>query len=115
MWGTDAIWYGSPQPQIMAMRAFQITTEFQETYGYPALTDDVKANVFGLNAASLFGIDPTATRCAMTMDPLTANIEESVQLRSDGALPSPWAPHGPTTRHQVLSWLASTTTGWTPM
>ncbi|HXP32929.1 MAG TPA: amidohydrolase family protein, partial [Acidimicrobiales bacterium] len=25
MWGTDSIWYGSPQPQIMAMRAFQIT------------------------------------------------------------------------------------------
>ena len=20
LWGTDAIWYGSPQPQIMAMR-----------------------------------------------------------------------------------------------
>ena len=115
MWGTDAIWYGSPQPQIMAMRAFQITAEFQDTFGYPALTDDVKADVFGLNAASLFGIDPTTTRCAMTSDPLTANIEESVQLRSDGALPSPWAPHGPTTRRQVLSWLASTTTGWTPM
>jgi len=95
MWGTDAIWYGSPQPQIMAMRAFQITTEYQDTYGYPALTDDVKANIFGLNAASLFGIDPTAIRCAMTTDPLTANIEESAQLRSDGALPSPWAPHGP--------------------
>jgi len=115
MWGTDAIWYGSPQPQIMAMRAFQITAEFQDTYGYPALTDDVKANVFGLNAASLFGIDPTALRCGVTTDPLTANIEESAQLRSDGALPSPWAPHGPTTRRQVLSWLASTTTSWTPM
>ena len=30
MWGTDSIWYGSPQPQIMAMRAFQITPEYQE-------------------------------------------------------------------------------------
>ncbi len=25
MWGTDAIWYGSPEPQIMAMRTFEIT------------------------------------------------------------------------------------------
>ena len=39
MWGTDAIWYGSPEPQIMAMRAFQITPEFQDVYHYPALTD----------------------------------------------------------------------------
>ena len=114
MWGTDAIWYGSPQPQIMAMRAFQITAEFQDRYGYPALTDEVKAAIFGLNAANLFGIDPTATRCALTTDPLTANIEESAQLRDDGALPSAWTPHGPTTRRQVLSWLASPATHWMP-
>ena len=66
LWGTDSIWYGSPEPQIMAMRTFQITPEFQETYGYPALTADVKAGLFGLNAAKLFGVDPDATRCALT-------------------------------------------------
>ena len=38
MWGTDAIWYGSPEPQIMAMRTFEITPQFQEAYTYPALT-----------------------------------------------------------------------------
>ncbi|MGA3149405.1 MAG: amidohydrolase family protein [Acidimicrobiales bacterium] len=114
MWGTDAIWYGSPEPQIMAMRAFQITSEFQDLYNYPALTDEVKSNIFGLNAASLFGIDPTATRCAMTTDPLAANIDESAELRSDGALPSAWTPHGPTTRRQVLQWLASPATSWQP-
>jgi hypothetical protein len=114
MWGTDAIWYGSPQPQIMAMRAFQITTEYQERYGYPALTDETKAAIFGLNAADLFGIDPTATHCALATDPLQANISEAAQLRSDGALASPWDPHGPTTRRQVLKWLASPTTRWVP-
>ena len=35
LWGTDAIWYGSPQPQIMAFRAFEISPEFQEQFGYP--------------------------------------------------------------------------------
>lgn len=115
MWGTDAIWYGSPQPQIMAMRAFQITAEFQDRYGYPALTDELKGAVFGLNAAKLFGLDPTAIRCGLTTDPLTANIEESVELRSVGALPSAWAPHGPTTRRQVLGWLASPGTRWVPL
>ena len=114
MWGTDAIWYGSPQPQIMALRAFQITAEFQDLYHYPALTNEVKAAIFGLNAAELFGIDPAATRCALVTDPLTANIQETAQLRSDGALPSAWSPHGPTTRRQVLDWLASSTTKWVP-
>jgi uncharacterized protein len=114
LWGTDAIWYGSPQPQIMAMRAFQITPEFQDRYGYPALTDDVKAAIFGLNAATLFGIDPTATRCALTRDPLTASVEESARLRHEGALPSAWTAHGPTSRREVLSWLASPETSWVP-
>jgi predicted TIM-barrel fold metal-dependent hydrolase len=114
MWGTDSIWYGSPQPQIMAMRAFQITPQYQESYGYPALTDDLKAAVFGLNAAQLFGIDASATRCTLATDPLNANISEAASLRSDGALPSPWDPHGPTTRRQVLKWLAASTTHWTP-
>ena len=50
LWGTDAIWYGSPEPQIMAMQAFEITPEFQDTYRYPALTDELKADLFGLNA-----------------------------------------------------------------
>ncbi len=114
LWGTDAIWYGSPQPQIMAMRAFQITSEYQDLYGYPALTDQVKADIFGRNAATLFGVDAAATRCALTTDPLTANIQEAAQLRDDGALPSPWSPHGPTTRRHVLNWLASAGTSWTP-
>jgi len=114
MWGTDAIWYGSPQPQIMAMRAFQITAEFQDLYHYPVLTDEVKAAIFGLNAAQLFGIDPQATRCGLTSDPLTANIDEAAYLRHAGAIPSAWAPHGPTTRRQVLRWLTSPTTNWVP-
>jgi predicted TIM-barrel fold metal-dependent hydrolase len=114
MWGTDAIWFGSPQAQIMAMRAFQITPEFQDLYHYPALSSDLKAAIFGLNAARLFGIDPTATRCAMTADPLSAGIDESADLRHTGALPSPWTPHGPTTRRQVLRWLASPATRWMP-
>ena len=114
MWGTDAIFYGSPQPQIMAMRAFQITVEFQDRYGYPALTDAVKTKIFGLNAARLFGVDPTATRCALSADPLAVRIPEAAQLRGDGALPSAWTPHGPLSRRQVLTWLTSPGAGWAP-
>jgi hypothetical protein len=114
LWGTDAIWYGSPEPQIMAMRAFEITSEFQDRYGYPALTDDVKAGLFGMNAADLFAVDPGATRCGLSADPLSANIQEAAQLREEGALPSAWTPNGPTTRRQILDWLASAATSWVP-
>jgi hypothetical protein len=111
LWGTDAIWYGSPQPQIAAFRAFQVTAAFQERFGYPALTEDVKRGVFGLNAASLFGVDPSAARCGLTSDPLTSS---QPLVRSLAAvLPSPWQTHGPTTRRSVLAWLRSAPT-WQP-
>ena len=63
LWGTDGIWLGSPQPQIMAFRAFQISDEFQERYGYPALTPERKAKVLGLNAARLYGVEPLDSTC----------------------------------------------------
>jgi predicted TIM-barrel fold metal-dependent hydrolase len=62
-WGTDCVLSGSPQSQIAAFRAFSITTQYQEMYGYPALTDAIKAKIFGLNAAKLYHIDTTAARC----------------------------------------------------
>ncbi|MEZ5181410.1 MAG: amidohydrolase family protein [Acidimicrobiales bacterium] len=63
LWGTDSIWYGSPQDQIESFRAFQISEELQERHGYPALTDGIKRKVLGLNAARLHGLDPAAGAC----------------------------------------------------
>jgi predicted TIM-barrel fold metal-dependent hydrolase len=107
LWGTDAIWYGSPQPQIMGFRAFQIAPELQERFGYPALTDELKRKVFGLNAAALFGIDPAAQRCVIDGSALEA-------ARTSGAVPVSWAPRGPTTRREVLTWLRDSRSRWTP-
>jgi hypothetical protein len=112
LWGTDAVWYGSPQPQIAAFRAFEIAPLFQERFGYPALTDGVKRAVFGLNAAALFGVDPAAVRCGLGVDPLTST-EPLVQELAD-LLPSPWQTNGPTTRAEVLAWLSSHTGPWQP-
>ena len=114
LWGTDAIWYGSPQPQIMAFRAFQIAVEYQERYGYPALTEARKRKILGLNAANLFGLDPHATRCALTQDPISAAKAEHAALITSGDLPAPWQPRGPLTRRQTLGWLGSSRTPWTP-
>ncbi len=56
LWGTDSIWYGSPQGQIDAFRAFTISEAFQEQFGYPQLTDETKALILGGNAARLYGV-----------------------------------------------------------
>jgi uncharacterized protein len=63
VWGTDSIWYGSPQDQIQAFRAFQISDEFQEKFGYPALSPKLKAKILGLNSARLYGVKPITTNC----------------------------------------------------
>jgi hypothetical protein len=114
MWGTDGIWYGSPQPQIMAFRAFQIAPEVAAAHGYPMLTPEVKAKVFGLNACRLFGLDPTETRCALSADGLETARAEVRQLVATGALPAAWRPRGPLTRREVIRWLSTSTTPWTP-
>lgn len=63
LWGTDSIWYGSPQDQIAAFRSFEITAAFQEQYGYPALTPAAKQRILAQNAIELFDIAPPAGPC----------------------------------------------------
>jgi hypothetical protein len=64
LWGTDSIWYGSPQDQIAAFRTFEITPAFQEQFGYPALTPEIKRRILGHNAVELLGIDVPPAACA---------------------------------------------------
>jgi predicted TIM-barrel fold metal-dependent hydrolase len=56
-WGTDSLWYGSPQDQIQAFRSFAISETMQEQYGYPPLTERARRRIFGLNAAEVYGLD----------------------------------------------------------
>jgi hypothetical protein len=56
VWGTDSIWYGSPQPLIDAFRAFEIPERMQEEFGYPPLTVETRAKILGVNARSVYGI-----------------------------------------------------------
>ncbi len=65
LWGTDSIWYGSPQDQIQAFRAFEISESLQEQHGYPALTDEVKAKILWRNAARLHDLDPASAPCEL--------------------------------------------------
>ena len=65
LWGTDSIWTGSPQSQIQRMRRLKMPQEFMDKYKYAALTDEVKNQIFGLNAARIYGVDVKAKRNAL--------------------------------------------------
>jgi hypothetical protein len=101
VWGTDCILYGSPQPQIDAFKMFQITPQFQQMYGYPELTPEIKAKIFGLNSAKIFCIDPEARRCAATESTFA-----QVKRRWDAEFGKRrWVfqkPVGPTTRREFF-------------
>lgn len=76
LWGTDSIWNGSPQSQIERLRRLKIKDELIEKHKYAPLTDEVKAQILGLNAAKLFGFDVKAKRQAIKTDKLTRLKEE---------------------------------------
>jgi hypothetical protein len=113
LWGTDAIWYGSPQPQIMALRAFDISVELQERFGYPPLTPALKQKIFGGNAANLLGLDLAAARCVLDADSLAVARAEHASMVREGALVQ-WEPRGPMTRREVVAWLQSLRAPWRP-
>jgi predicted TIM-barrel fold metal-dependent hydrolase len=68
IWGTDCLWWGSPQWVIDAFKRFQISDELCEKFGYKKLTKDDKAKIFGLNAAKIYGVDVTAKRKGLPQD-----------------------------------------------
>ena len=70
LWGTDSIWYGSPQDQIQAFRSFQIAPELIDAHRYPELTPDLKAKVFGLNGARVYGVEVPERRQRTESDPI---------------------------------------------
>jgi len=71
LWGTDSIWWGSPQWQIEALRRFEMPQELIDKFGYKPLTRQVKDKIFGLNAARVYGIDVAQQRKAIPKDYLS--------------------------------------------
>ena len=99
LWGTDSIWYGSPQDQIQAFRTFQISPELREKHGYPEITPALRAKVFGLNALKVYSITP---------DVLKKHVRDRVAQEREGyrERPDRFLTHGPQTRRQFLNLLA---------
>lgn len=98
LWGTDSIWYGSPQDQIQAFRSFEISEDVREREGYAELTKDLKAKIFGLNATRPYGIalDEVVKRAS----------KDALSTRKHAYLERPdpsFATYGPKTRREFLN------------
>ncbi len=71
VWGTDCLWWGSPQWVIDAFKRFQISDEICDKFGYKKLTKEDKAAIFGLNAARIYNVDVNAQRQSLPKDGLS--------------------------------------------
>jgi hypothetical protein len=71
IWGTDCLWWGSPQWVIEAFKRFQIQDELCDKFGYAKLTHEDKAKIFGLNAAKIYDIDAAERRRLISADALS--------------------------------------------
>jgi hypothetical protein len=56
VFGSDAVWYGSPQWQIEALWRFQIPEALRKQYKYPELKESTKRKILGLTSARLYGV-----------------------------------------------------------
>ncbi|HEY8172458.1 MAG TPA: hypothetical protein VIH21_05175, partial [Dehalococcoidia bacterium] len=87
--------------------------ELAQEHGYPQLTAEVKAKVFGLNAAKIYGIDPEAQRCAIQQDDVDQMRDQLRNMRGQDALPH-WTNRQPIDRRGVLRYFASIGGSWSP-
>jgi hypothetical protein len=100
LWGTDSIWYGSPQDQIQAFRTFQISAQLRERHAYPEITPRLRAKVFGLNATRPYGISAEEVRKYARRD---AVAHERLAYRQR---PEPhFRTYGPKTRREFMNLL----------
>jgi hypothetical protein len=98
LWGTDSIWYGSPQDQIVAFRTFQIAPRLRERHGYPEITPALRAKIFGLNGANVYGLSPAELKKYTRTDGIAR--ERAAYLEN----PSPhFLTYGPKTRREFLA------------
>ncbi len=98
LWGTDSIWYGSPQDQIQAFRTFQISEEFRDRYGYPEITPATRADIFGRNAMNPYGISEEEMRHRTRRDKVAI---DRMAYRGE---PNPhFRTYGPKTRREFLN------------
>ena len=129
-WGTDSLWYGSPQKEIVAMRRFEFTDRGKELYRLPygmegdredptqpAPSPDrtIRHAILGYNAAEAYDFDPAVRSQAIACDDV-AKLKDEGYIQGHG--PPEIAPlrmnqiPGPRTRREVIKSL--TESPWSP-
>jgi hypothetical protein len=98
LWGTDSIWYGSPQDQIQAFRTFQISEALRAKHGYPRITPELRRKVFGLNAMKPYKLDVEE----MKRHTLKDTVSRTKAAYTERPNPS-FATHGPRTRREFVN------------
>ncbi len=101
LWGTDSIWYGSPQDQIQAFRTFQIAPELRDKHGYPEMTPALRAKIFGLERA-----EDLSGRAGRREEARTAATRWRCERQEYRERPDPaFLTYGPKTRREFLNLL----------
>jgi uncharacterized protein len=129
-WGTDSLWYGSPQQEIVALRKLQFTDKAKEFYNLPyGLEGDVedptqpapdpsrtiRNGILGRNAADAYMIDADAQRNKIQCDKVNGIKTGYVNDIGNGFQEVPMASNqipGPRTRRDVMKKL--TEGPWAP-
>ena len=83
LWGTDSVWYGSPQWQIEALRRLEMPEDMQEKHGFAPLgaaDGPVKTAIFSGNAAKMYDFDISAAVGEISMDQISKVKAEYLAL-----------------------------------
>jgi len=93
MFGSDTVWYGSPQWQIEALWRFEIPEDMCRKYGYPRLTPTAKRKILGLNSARLYGLNPPHNTVSPAIyKPIPKDYESRMTLQLKQILEDPSVP-----------------------
>jgi uncharacterized protein len=97
LWGTDSVWYGSPQWQIEAFRRLIMPPDLIDRFGYPDFGDDdspIRQGILGRNAAPLYRLDPADY------------MGQSVKAQQFDAMIAHYRSHGGLPQHAVHGYAA---------
>jgi hypothetical protein len=88
VWGSDSVWYGSPQWQIEALRRLEVPEDIMKKMKWKTAlggpSSEVKQKIFGLNSAALYGLDiKIGQGKPFTADKIAAIREEYMALGGD--------------------------------
>jgi predicted TIM-barrel fold metal-dependent hydrolase len=103
VFGSDSLWYGSPQWQIEALWRFQIPEEIATKWGYPELTPKAKRAILGLNSGKLYGLESRTGNADVYRRGLPADYESRISTELKTLLEMDGAPPNNTAQRDNLS------------